>query len=194
MVATIEIGTGRIKECVKCGCRLPTFMFHKQKLGKFGVRSKCKSCRNVDYIDNREDILIDRREYYISNKDNILEYHYRYRIAAKEDIKKYRLDNKDAIVITKRIYNRSARGKSVNRKSDKRKRARCNNWGTSEPINEYFEGSHEHHLHLRDTTTTVYLPAELHNSIRHSSTTGKGITGMAILAALHLASEHMENI
>lgn len=36
------------KICIKCGIEKPLNEFHKQKIGKFGVRSRCKSCRTKE--------------------------------------------------------------------------------------------------------------------------------------------------
>ena len=50
---------------------------------------------------------------------------------------------------------------------NKKARARRNKWGFN-PLNEYFGGSHGHHLHINNNSDVMYIPKELHNSIRHS--------------------------
>ena len=51
------------------------------------------------------------------------------------------------------------------------------------PINAYFEGSHFHHLHLgNDHAIGLYIPADLHRSIFHSSKTGIGMDEINKLA------------
>ena len=43
-------------------------------------------------------------------------------------------------------------------------------WGKPKPINEYFKNSNLHHLHINNKTDCVYIPAELHTTIRHRHT------------------------
>ena len=40
------------------------------------------------------------------------------------------------------------------------------------PLNEYFEGSEAHHINFNDV---IYIPKELHWSIRHNAWTGKNM-------------------
>lgn len=51
-------------------------------------------------------------------------------------------------------------------------------------INKWFEGAEYHHLHYDqygnvDKSIGMYIPKELHQSIRHNGNTGKGIKEMA---------------
>jgi len=67
-------------------------------------------------------------------------------------------------------------------KEKKRKSIRNRDLGMK-PINDYFSGSHFHHLHLgNDHNIGLYIPAELHMSIRHSSKTGTGMDEINALA------------
>ncbi len=176
MAAEVTTQVERItKVCTQCGRELELSAFHKQKLGLHGRRATCKECRKSEYIDNRESILETRKEYYRNNRDKILEYHVQ-----------YNLENRDKINSYIREYRQTDNGR---RKRHIERDAR-RQFGTSEPLNEWFENSHEHHLHLDDTTTTIFIPAELHNSIYHNSKTGEGIIEIAIISLLYLAGEH----
>jgi hypothetical protein len=161
MAAEVTTQVERItKVCTQCGRELELSAFHKQKLGLHGRRATCKECRKSEYIDNR---------------DKILEYHVQ-----------YNLENRDKINSYIREYRQTDNGRRKRHiERDVRRQ-----FGTSEPLNEWFENSHEHHLHLDDTTTTIFIPVELHNSIYHNSKTGEGIIEIAIISLLYLAGEH----
>jgi hypothetical protein len=67
------------------------------------------------------------------------------------------------------------------------------------PINNWFENSHFHHLHLgNDHNIGLYIPADLHRSIRHSSKTGTGMDEMNKLAITwfweQIKNERIENV
>ena len=98
---TLEANEMHFKTCTKCGETLPatTEYFHKDKNGKYGLKSTCKKCRaeyhkqhyedNKDkikqyYEDNKDKIAEQQKQYYENNKDKIL-----------ERVKQYREDNKD---------------------------------------------------------------------------------------------------
>jgi len=66
-----------IKTCTKCNKELPATIeyFHKEMRGKYGLRSKCKTC---SYIDNRKILMnpgniekarISNRKHYSKNKN-----------------------------------------------------------------------------------------------------------------------------
>jgi|688.fasta_scaffold850030_1 5-methylcytosine-specific restriction endonuclease McrA len=42
-----EVETTQAKTCKACGVKKPVLEFHHQALGKFGVTSKCKPCKNA---------------------------------------------------------------------------------------------------------------------------------------------------
>ena len=56
----------KYKRCTKCGKRklATTNNFHKQKLGKYRLRSPCKKCSKMDYTTNKIKINFKRRESY----------------------------------------------------------------------------------------------------------------------------------
>lgn len=74
-------------------------------------------------------------------------------------------------------------------------REEVNSWRTySEPVNQRKEGQEFHHMHLTidgevNKKIGIYIPKELHRSIHHNSTTGKGIKKMNNVALLWLCEQ-----
>ncbi len=87
------------KKCSKCGRWLvaSTFNFHKKKGGKYGLRTVCKECANVDNKkwrqENKEKIAEYQKNYYQENKEKVI-----------ERDKKYREENKEKIVEQRKKY------------------------------------------------------------------------------------------
>lgn len=65
----------KTKICSKCNKELPTTLkyFHKEKKGKYGLRSICKECRKKEYIDNIEDRKKYRKKQYEKNRSKYIE-------------------------------------------------------------------------------------------------------------------------
>ncbi len=88
-------------ECTKCGEILPSNNFSKWSRWPNGLKYVCKKCCKKDYNINKEQILIERKEYYNKNKDTKKEYQKAYYYNNAEDIKNqhrvYRKVNKDII-------------------------------------------------------------------------------------------------
>jgi hypothetical protein len=58
------------------------------------------------------------------------------------------------------------------------------------PLNDYFDGSHCHHLHIGDDhDICVYIPSDIHTSIGHNSVTGDGMNEINIAALNWLYTE-----
>jgi 5-methylcytosine-specific restriction endonuclease McrA len=83
------------KVCTKCGMAKPLAEFHKQKAGKFGVKSTCKTCdalyKKAHYQQNKERISVQMSEYYEQNRDSILEQKKEYLAENREKIVAYRV-------------------------------------------------------------------------------------------------------
>ena len=75
----LESNEMHFKTCTKCGKTLPatTESFHKDKRGKYGLRSICKKCASEQskqhYEDNKDKIAEQHKQYYKSNKGKIEE-------------------------------------------------------------------------------------------------------------------------
>jgi len=59
------------KICTKCGIEKQISYFHKEKNGKYGVRSICKKCRKTDNAVNKNSIQAYNKEYYKNNGKKI---------------------------------------------------------------------------------------------------------------------------
>jgi hypothetical protein len=119
------------KKCSKC-CEIKKYTeFHKQKGRKDGYRSHCKLCVKNEsenyYNDNKEKILLEKKDYYDKNgqliKEKRKEYvnnnlekvkittnnsYHKNKIKYRETQKKYRINNKGKI---RDIQNKIARNK-----------------------------------------------------------------------------------
>ena len=93
----LESNEMHFKTCTKCGETLPatTEYFHKQKNGKYGLKSKCKKCIAEYHKNNRDKILEQKKQYYEDNKEKILEQRKQYRENNKDKTRQYRENNKD---------------------------------------------------------------------------------------------------
>ena len=108
-----------MKKCTKCGRWLvaSTVNFHKQKIGKYGLRSDCKECKKQYYEANKGKILEQKKQYGKQyreiNKKKIVEANKRYRKANKEKLleqqRQYYKDNKEKLLEQHKRYNKEYR-------------------------------------------------------------------------------------
>ncbi|WP_175952874.1 HNH endonuclease signature motif containing protein [Burkholderia sp. BCC0405] len=82
-----------MKTCTKCGIEKALTEFHKQKLGKFGVRAICIACVRKYAHENRERISAYYKDYCTKNAD-----------AIKEKNQAYYLENKERIDSANRMW------------------------------------------------------------------------------------------
>ena len=77
-----------MKTCSKCKRGFPATLefFHKNKLGKYGLNSKCKECKSQYQQDNREHRLKYFKQWYQDNKEQIAEQHRQYRKDNREKV------------------------------------------------------------------------------------------------------------
>lgn len=108
-----------VKVCSKCKEEKPLEEFHKQKGGKYGVNSRCKSCRKAYQEANKEKIKKRGKAYYESNKDKIKAYYKAYREANKEKNKAYQKAYYKANKDKSKAY-REANKDKINRKRRER--------------------------------------------------------------------------
>lgn len=101
----------------------------------------------------------------------------------RKERKKYRKRNYVRIRAKEDAYSKTEAGITRNRKSQARRRRQLG----FNPLNEYFEGSEFHHL-MCDLNGNphdgigIYIPAKLHQSVRHNGVTGKGMDEINKLA------------
>jgi hypothetical protein len=105
-----------MKKCTKCKVEKPFQEFTKQKNGKNGYRSSCKSCCKKYYEKNKDKLKVKYKEtakiYYEKNKDKVKEYKKRYlskdenKNKQKETAKIYYEKNKEKILEYRNNYNK----------------------------------------------------------------------------------------
>jgi len=94
-----------------------------------------------------------------------------------------------------RAYRHTPKGNANMRKHNHARRGLGHN-----PLNEFFMDSEEHHLRYsnsaedKDNDMTIYVPKELHKSIRHNGTTGKNMREINIACLeWYFANTSIEN-
>lgn len=84
------------KRCTACELDLPFDSFHKHKMGKYGLESKCKDCRHkkraANYDATREKCTEAKREWREANREKSHDY-----------LKAYYTSNAERINITRRL-------------------------------------------------------------------------------------------
>lgn len=101
-------------------------------------------------LENKNKIKEGNKKYYWENKEKWQDYH-----------KIYYRENKKRLSDNTAIYNKTPRGKAVMAKRQaKRKRELGYN-----ALNAWFEGADGHHI---GREYVIYIPKELHRSIKHS--------------------------
>ena len=185
------------KICSKCGIEYTLLEFNKNSKAKDGRRTECKWCTRKYKAENKYRFDMQKKKYRESHKEEKAEYDKQYRKENKGHINKvkhiYREENKKSIAAYKRKYyinnkeDFAERSKKyfienkdeireyqknhpeIGRKNGRNQRAKRNGWGTPQPINEWFEGSHLHHLHINgDHRTAIFIPATIHKYISHA--------------------------
>lgn len=145
--------------------------------GKFSSKGYFDFSNPEYYEKNRRRMRQQQNNYYQEHKEERVEY---YKENA-EHFKKYRKDHAKEATERTYIWNREhpIEYKVIRKRSrDRRKR----NLGF-EPLNTCFEGSEAHHM-TKDVV--IFIPKELHRSVRHNLETGEGmdeINGKALVWA-----------
>jgi len=176
--------------CLICGLEFESYN---------NIQKYCsKGCYEINQKEYQKEYQKDyQKEYYQNNKEEINEYGKEYRQDNKEEskeyyqdnkeqIKKYQQeyyqDNKEKINEHQKEYKQTPKGKEVRKRANAK---RVRNLGFN-PLNEWFEGSHGHHL---DEINVIYVPTELHESIRHSVTKNRNMDEINIKAWVFLESQ-----
>ena len=184
--------------------------FLRNKIREWQQRPEVKQQRK-DY-NQRPEVKQYRKEY-------MKEYNKEYQATHKEELKvkqheRY-IKNLEQIKSKQKKYNQNHKKQhnEASRKSYKkhknRERKAVQRWRKNNPdvvrkykaerrglerncyyMNEYFDGSHGHHI---DFETIIYLPNELHNSIKHCLKTGRGMAEIND-KALEWLIEHVDSI
>ncbi len=103
---------------------------------------------------------------------------------------KYYQENKNKILENHNKYLKTSKGKKVQRKADKK----CHNKRYRDlgfnPLNEYFQGSHAHHINKIDV---IYIPKEYH-FIAHSILRNKNMEPINTIAFFFLLMQNINEI
>ena len=133
------------KKCTKCGRLLVASSenFHKDKKGKYGLKSKCKECCKKYKEVNREAIAEYDKKRYEKNKDAILKRNKKYREENKDAIaklsKKYYEEHKEARAEYAKKYRNTPQGQIAYFNSRNRRRAREQAQGNGITKEQWFE-------------------------------------------------------
>lgn len=121
------------------------------------------------YSNNKEKVIYNVKKYRQENKEKIQEKYKLYYQINKETLKEYKIKyyrkNKEIILNKSKQYRKD--NPEIVKIRDAKHSASRKDWGY-DPINEPFEDSHFHHLHINnDKNIGIHIPAELHRSISH---------------------------
>lgn len=134
-----------MKVCSRCKVEKSLDEFHRKSASKDGRRPECKEC--IKSISSK---------YYKDNKELII-----------NRTRKYNKDNKE--MVTKRCIQYRISHPEITRKCNQNARAVRKTWENPQPINNFWPGSHCHHLHIEDNhQVCIHVPVDLHTSVSHA--------------------------
>lgn len=143
-----------------------------------------KGYRKKRYDTHSERLKAEHREWLHKHLDHTKEY--RKRIYDQDPEKAKRMH---------KVWLATISGKKHLRKYNHQRRGLGHN-----PLNEFFEGSDEHHLRYsnsqedKDNDMTIYVPRELHRSIPHNGNTGKNMREINIACLeWYFSNTHVES-
>jgi hypothetical protein len=163
----LEENMNLLKRCNKCGKFLPLSMYHTDNHAPDKHKYSCKEC-SIKSVrqwekDNPKKKKANDASSYNRRRDYILQQKHEYYLDNTDSIREYNLERARRPDV--KVRNKILR--------QHRKKFGCT------PINEPFNDSHFHHLHLNnDHSIGLFMPAGLHNSIYHNS---KTMVGMDII-------------
>jgi len=137
--------TTQLKICSKCKIEKSITEFGKLKSAKDGLKYSCKECRKIEYLKNKESILLKNKikyelnkekilnkskEYYNQNKQKIADRNKIYYEANKEKIREssritksiYYQNHKDEISKRHKEYGKTEKGRLINRNKHLKRR------------------------------------------------------------------------
>ena len=119
------------------------------------------------YKEHQDEMMAQHEKYYKAHQDEISTYQKQWREAHRNEMSVYEKQwyeqNKDKCNQQAKTWKENHRERNlelIRRQNSKRKRS----FGFI-PLNKYFEGSEAHHI---CATFVIYIPKEIHQSIRHS--------------------------
>jgi len=130
------------------------------------------------YLDNKEEELKRIKQW---NRDNfrrrktyLKQYYLENKEKCNQQSKQWRLDNEEYSKEYNKQWYKTDKGKIAKQKYNHNRR----NLGFY-PLNEYFKGSHAHHI---SQNFVIYIPEEIHRSVPHCLFTGRNMEAINKLA------------
>lgn len=126
-------------------------------------------------LDNAEQYKERDKERYIKNPEYGKNYYWTNKERLQKNFKEWYKENTD--------YKQNWRKNNPekNRLYDLKNKKSRKDWGTL-PINEYFNDSHFHHLHISNHFIGIYIPIKLHQSVNHKYNDEKSMNKINKLA------------
>ncbi|MCK9577354.1 MAG: hypothetical protein M0R51_15730 [Clostridia bacterium] len=176
-------------------------MHAKNKQWREENKEHTQAYNKAKYANNKEANQEHNKAYWAANKERLKEQNKRWKEDHKESVReydkkwreenkehyteyheKYREENREILRIKNRAWLKTDAGKKASTKHKQKRRELGFN-----PINERFEGSEFHHLHIDlegnpDNSIGIFIPAELHKSIVHNHSTWSGMEEINALA------------
>jgi hypothetical protein len=171
----------KTKICSRCNIEKSVNEFNKYKQAKDGYQAYCRECSKLYRLERKKTFRPIIPNMKVCVKCGIEK--------AACDFNKNN-DHRDGLYIfckeCEKIKGLEYRQTPEGKASAKRNRNKRRGFGHA-PLNDWFEGSHFHHLHINgDHAIGIYIPKELHQSIWHSSYSWKNMDWMNLLAYTYL--------
>lgn len=134
------------------------------KVYRITHHDRIKERRSIYYQAHKEEFALKSKIYRAEHKEQIKTRNSEYKLAHREKLitqsRIYSVTHREKI----KAYLQSQAGKASNRRNSKKMKAKRKQFGFI-PLNEYFDGSHGHHINKE---MVIFIPKELHESTRHS--------------------------
>lgn len=163
---------------------------------KTNAKNYCKENKEIiavrmkEYQErNKENIKENKHDYYLKNKagfsKNRKEYYQKNKEIEQARNLRYAEKNRDKISKHQAEYLKTPAGKITDtRHSHKRRMLGF------DPINNWFKNSEFHHFHTADNKSLgLFIPASIHQSIRHDGNNGKNLDNINRVATAWLISD-----
>ena len=140
-------------------------------------KKKILAYRKQYYKEHKDEMLAHKRQYYKEHRNEKLAYLKQWRETHRNEILAHYKEHRDEMLAYKKLYRKThknailayiKRWREQNKdrwheivRKNKSKRRNLD----FVPLNEWFEGSEAHHI---CPTFVIYIPKELHRSIKHS--------------------------
>ena len=170
------------------------YMKYKEKISEYKKENRDRfNAYNREYYENhyqneiyRESFRRSYKKYYETHgREKAKQYRVMNSDHRREYQKKYYQKNSEQLIEYAKMYRKTPEGRECSKRNTYKRR----NWGFT-PINKQFEKSHFHHLHLNKMPDLgVYIPDELHLSIKHNSKTWRGMDEINKAALLWLCEQ-----